>query len=277
MSAAPLVSVVIPAYNNANTIAETMTSVLDQDGVDFELIVADHTSSDATREVMERFADDPRVHLSDTPSGGGAPRNWNRVTDLAQGSLIKLVCGDDILRPGTLARQAALLSDPTVALTACRRDIVDAEGRTLMAGWGLRGIQRRMPGSRAVRAAVRAGSNLFGEPASVMMRTENLREVGGWFGDFPYLIDQATYSRVLLAGDFVPDPEVGATFRMSSSQWSVALTKAQSAQARGFHHWMRAHHPDVLTPLDLAIGDTRAWAMARARRLSYKILERRMR
>ncbi|MCM3500745.1 glycosyltransferase family 2 protein [Microbacterium sp. P26] len=277
MSAAPLVSVVIPAYNNANTIAETMSSVLSQEGVDFELIVADHSSSDGTRAVMDEFTDDPRVQLHDTPAGGGAPRNWNRVTDLAQGTLIKLVCGDDILRPGTLARQAALLADPTVAMTACRRDIVDAEGRTLMAGWGLRGIQRRMPGARAVRAAVRAGSNLFGEPASVMMRTQALREVGGWFGDYPYLIDQATYSRVLLTGDFVPDTEVGATFRMSASQWSVALTKAQSAQARGFHHWMRAQHPEVLSPLDLVVGDSRAWAMARARRLSYKILERRMR
>ncbi len=276
-SAAPLVSVVIPAYNNAKTIAETMTSVLDQDGVEFELIVADHSSSDGTRAEMERFADDPRVQLTGTPSGGGAPRNWNRVTELARGELIKLVCGDDILRPGTLARQAALLNDPKAVLTACRRDIVDANGRTLMAGWGLRGIQRRMPGALAVRAAVRAGSNLFGEPASVMMRTAALREVGGWFGEFPYLIDQATYSQVLLAGDFVPDTEVGATFRMSASQWSVALTKAQSAQARGFHHWVRQHHPEVLSPLDLAIGDSRAWAMARARRVSYKILERRMR
>ncbi|WP_022878777.1 glycosyltransferase family 2 protein [Microbacterium sp. B19] len=277
MSAAPLVSVVIPAYNNARTIAETMTSVLDQEGVDFELIVADHSSSDGTRSEMEKFADDPRVTLADTPAGGGAPRNWNRVTDLATAPLLKLVCGDDIVRPGTLARQAALLADETAVLTACRRDIVDAEGRVLMAGWGLRGLQKRMPGARAVRAAVRAGSNLFGEPASVMMRTSALVSAGGWFGDFPYLIDQATYSKVLLQGDFVPDPEVGATFRMSSSQWSVALTKAQSAQARGFHHWLRENHPDVLSPIDLAVGDTRAWAMARARRLSYKILERRMR
>lgn len=271
------VSVAIPAYNNGRTIAETVRSVLDQQGVDFELVIADHSSTDDTRAVIQQFADDPRVRLLDTSAGGGAPSNWNRVTDAATGELLKLVCGDDVLRPGVLARQAAILSDPSVALTACRRDIVDADGRVLMAGWGLRGLGKRIPGSKAVRAAVRAGSNLFGEPASVMMRTAALRESGGWFGDFPYLIDQASYSRVLLTGDFVPDPEIGATFRMSNSQWSVALTKDQSSQARAFHHWLRENHPETISRTDVAIGDVRAILMARARRLSYQILKRRMR
>jgi glycosyltransferase involved in cell wall biosynthesis len=277
MSAAPLISVIVPAYNNGRTIAETMESVLSQEGVDFELVVADHSSPDDTRQQMERFADDPRVRLLDTPPGGGAPANWNRVTHEARGQLTKLVCGDDILRPGVLARQAAILEDRGVALTACRRDIIDASGNVMMAGWGLRGLKSRMPGREAVRRAVRAGSNPFGEPASVMMRTDSLHAEGGWFGDFPYLIDQATYSRVLLHGDFAPDPEVGATFRMSASQWSVALTKNQSSQASGFHHWLRDAYPDVVSRTDVAVGDVRAWVMARARRLSYKILERRMR
>lgn len=277
MSAAPTVSVIVPAYNNGATIAETLESVLSQEGVDFELVVADHSSSDDTREQIERFADDSRVRLLDTPAGGGAPRNWNRVTAEANGLLTKLVCGDDVLRPGVLARQAAILADPAVALTACRRDVIDTSGRVLMAGWGLRGLRRRMPGTEAVRRAVRAGSNPFGEPASVMMRTRTLQSLGGWFGEFPYLIDQATYSRVLLTGDFAPDPEIGATFRMSATQWSVALAKSQSIQAAGFHRWLRANHPDVLSPADVVVGNARAWLMARARRFSYKVLERRMR
>jgi glycosyltransferase involved in cell wall biosynthesis len=277
MSAAPRVSVVIPAYNNGRTIAETIDSVLSQQGVDFELVVADHSSTDDTRAQMDRYRDDPRVRLLNTPAGGGAPRNWNRVTAEARGDLVKLVCGDDVLRPDVLERQARILDDPSVALTACRRDVIDASGRVLMAGWGLRGLTKRMSGAAAVRRAVRAGSNPFGEPASVMMRAAALRAAGGWFGDFPYLIDQATYSRVLLSGDFAPDLEVGATFRMSASQWSVALTKDQAAQAQGFHHWFRGEHPETLTRADVALGDIRAWIMARARRLSYKVLERRMR
>jgi glycosyltransferase involved in cell wall biosynthesis len=274
---APVLSVVVPAYNNGRTLAETLTSVLEQNLDGLQLVVADHTSSDDTAEVMRGFAHDPRVTLLDTPAGGGAGRNWNRVTDAATGEYLKLVCGDDVLRPGVLARQVEILRSTGAVLTACRRDVVDADGRTLMAGWGLRGLGRQMPGSAAVRKAVRAGSNLFGEPASVMMRRDALTGSGGWFDRFPYLIDQATYSRVLLQGDFAPDPEVGATFRMSAAQWSVALVREQSAQARGFHAWLRAEHPGVLSATDVRIGDLRAAAMARARRLSYRLLERRMR
>ncbi|GAA1946076.1 glycosyltransferase family 2 protein [Microbacterium deminutum] len=277
MSAPPRLSVVVPAFNNGRTIRETLESILDQEGVDFELIIADHASPDDTREVMEEFAGDARVTLLDTPAGGGAPRNWNRVTEAATGEYVKLVCGDDVLRPDVLARQVHLLTESGGILTACRRDIIDSDGRTLMKGWGLRGLDSRMSGRQAARLAVRAGSNLFGEPASVTMRRDALVDAGGWSPDFPYLIDQATYSRVLLRGDFVPDLEVGATFRMSTGQWSVALSNDQASQARGFHHWLRSAHPDVLSAGDVRIGDARATLMAHARRASYWVLKRRMR
>jgi glycosyltransferase involved in cell wall biosynthesis len=273
----PTLSVVVPAYNNARTLAETLRSVLDQQIDGLELIVADHSSSDDTAAVMGRFRHDARVTLLTTPAGGGAGRNWNRVTETATGEFLKLVCGDDILRPGVLARQIEILRSSGAVLTACRRDIIDADGKVLMKAWGLRGIDHPMPGRDAVRAAVRAGSNLFGEPASVMMRRDALMATGGWFDRFPYLIDQATYSRVLLQGTFAPDDEVGATFRMSASQWSVALVREQSDQARGFHAWLRAEYPDLLSKSDVRMGDVRAALMARARRLSYRLLKRRMR
>jgi glycosyltransferase involved in cell wall biosynthesis len=272
----PSLSVVVPAYNNGTTLAPTLDSILDQQGVDFELIVADHTSADDTREVMQRYSADARVTLMDTPAGGGAARNWNRVTSAARGRYLKLVCGDDVLRPGVLARQVELLRSTGAVLTACRRDIIDAEGSVLMRGWGLRGLDHRMPGAQAVRKSVVAGSNLFGEPASVTLVRDALEATGGWFSDFPYLIDQASYSRVLLGGTFVPDPEVGATFRMSTAQWSVALSREQAAQARAFHHWVRTHHPQVLSALDVARGDVRATLMAHARRASYWVLKKRM-
>lgn len=273
----PRVSVVIPAYNNAKVIGETIDSVLAQEGVDLELVIADHSSTDGTRAVIEKYESDPRVTLLDTPSGGGAPRNWNRVTAEATGEFLKLVCGDDVLRPGVLARQADLLDSSGAVFTACRRDIVDADSKVLFQGWGLRGLTKPMPGGAAVRRAVRAGSNQFGEPASVMMRTAALQGAGGWYDRFPYLIDQASYSRVLMTGDFVPDVETGATFRMSSTQWSVALVKDQATQAHQFHRWLHEEYPDEVKSADVTVGNVRASLMARARRLSYRVLERRMR
>lgn len=275
---APTVSVVVPAYNNAPFIERTIDSVLAQDGVEFELIVADHSSNDSTAEVIDRYSTDPRVTLATTPAGGGAKRNWDRVSRLATGTYIKLLPGDDVLRPGALARQVRLLqAHPGAVLVAARRDLVDVNDKVLMSGWGLKGIaQGVIPGAEAVRRSVRAGTNLFGEPGAVLLRRDVLEQVGYWFDEYPYLIDQATYSRVLLHGDFVPDNEVAAAFRMNKGQWSVALVAQQATQAIGFHNWLRANHPDVVSGGDVLSGNLKARLMARARRLSYRVLERRM-
>ncbi|WOF24173.1 glycosyltransferase family 2 protein [Microbacterium betulae] len=272
----PRVSVVVPAYNNARTLHETLRSVLDQDADGLELVVADHSSSDDTWDVMQEFAGDGRVTLLRTEAGGGAARNWNRVTDAATGTYVKLVCGDDVLRPGVLARQARLLERSGAVLTACRRDVVDAQGKVLMAGWGLSGLSEPMSGAEALRRTVRAGRNLLGEPASVMMRRDALVAAGGWDDRFSYLIDLASYARVLVGGGFTPDAQVGATFRMSDTQWSVALVDEQTSEARAFHAGLRAEHPEVLSEADRRMGDLRAGLMARARRISYRVLGRRM-
>jgi hypothetical protein len=63
---------------------------------------------------------------------------------------------------------------------------------------------------------------------------------------------------------------------MSTAQWSVALSREQDTQARAFHHWVRAHHPRLLSSMDVARGNVRATLMAHARRASYWVLKKRM-
>jgi glycosyltransferase involved in cell wall biosynthesis len=55
----PLVSIVIPAYNNADYLDETMKTVLGQTYTNLEVIVSDHASTDATWTVMQRYRSDP--------------------------------------------------------------------------------------------------------------------------------------------------------------------------------------------------------------------------
>ena len=272
----PRVSVVIPAYNNADYIAQTVESVLAQTFADFELVISDHSSTDDTLAVIEPYRSDPRVRVVSTEPGGGAERNWRRVTELATGEFVKLVCGDDLLAPELLERQvAALDAEPKAVLAATARDIVDADGAVLIRARGY-GASGRVGGAEAVRASVRAGTNLFGEPGCVLMRREVLARVGGWDGRFPYLIDQATYSRVLLEGDLVADERSGAAFRLNGGQWSVALAKSQSDQAKAFHHWLGEARPDVVSAADVRRGNRRAMVMAWARRAVYVLYARRM-
>lgn len=272
------VSIVIPAYNNADFLAQTIDSVLAQTHQDFELIVADHSSSDGTWEVMQKYADDPRVTLLQTEAGGGALRNWNRVSQAASGTFIKLVCGDDVLFPDIVARQReALAANPAAVFAASPRTIVDAEGATIIRSRGMSGLDGTRSGADAVRIASHSGTNPFGEPACVMMRRADLEAVGWWDSRWGYLIDLTTYTRVLLRGDCIGvGREPLASFRVSAGQWSVRLAKEQAQQTIAYYRWLRAEHPGVLSRVDEIVGSGRARVNAILRRLVYVYMAKRM-
>ncbi len=256
----------------------TMRSILGQSFTEFELVVSDHSSTDGTWEALRRFTTDSRVRLSRLASGGGAAANWNAVTDLATGEFIKLVCGDDLLLPDSLAEQvAALEAHPSAAMAASPRHVIDAAGAPVLRNRGLAGLRGEVDGAEAIRRTVLAGTNIFGEPASVLFRRTALVDAGGWDSRFPYLIDQATYCAVLLRGSLVAVPRSLAAFRVSQSQWSVQLVRAQAEQAIGFSREFAGAHPGLLGARHLLLGGLRARANAYGRRAAYRWLGRRMR
>ncbi|RLV49931.1 glycosyltransferase family 2 protein [Nocardioides mangrovicus] len=272
------VSVVVPAYNNAAFLRETLLSVLAQTYTDFELVVADHASVDDTPQILAEFAHDPRVRLLSTPAGGGAERNWNRVTQAATGELVKLVCGDDLLRPTALEHQvAAFDAHPDAVMVCSPRDMIDATGKVIVRRRGLGGLSGRVDGRTAVRTAVRQGANLFGEPCCVLLRRSTLAEVGGWHGDPGYMIDQATYSRVLLRGDLVTTPHTEAAFRFSDTQWSVELAGQQSASIAHLHRELQRIAPESVSAADVRRGNLMASLRTAQRRVFYLAFGRRMR
>ncbi|MCQ1955061.1 glycosyltransferase family 2 protein [Arthrobacter sp. zg-Y826] len=273
----PRVSIVIPAYNNAAYLAATLESVTAQTYPDFEVVIADHSSIDGTSEIIQSFAGDPRIRvLSPTPHGGGAKANWNRVSQHAEGEWIKLVCGDDLIAPEALEIQmAAAQEHPSAVMVASKRAVVDAHGAPVIPSRGLAGLEGLVSGRDAVRATVRSGTNIFGEPAAVLLRRDALAD--GWWDDtFPYMIDETAYVRVLRSGDCVAVPQTLASFRISASQWSVRLAKAQAEQAAGLHRAILAAHPEAVSPADVRRGNALALANAYARRLVYLGLRRRM-
>lgn len=274
----PRVSVVVPAYQNAAYVAATVESVLAQTYPDFELVVADHSSTDETWSVLQRYREEPRVRLLRTPAGGGAVRNWNRVTREARGELVKLVCGDDLLRPQALEQQVVALDSagPAAVLVCGRRDLIDGRGAVFVRRHGLGGLSARMRGPEAVRAIVRSGGNPLGEPAAVLLRRDALDAAGGWNAEVPFYLDAGTYARVLRQGDLVALDETVAAFRVSASQWSFRLAREQHLEAARFHAQMRELFPDDVRPGDVRLGNARARGAALKRRLAYVWLGRRM-
>ncbi len=211
------------------------------------------------------------MRLLQTPAGGGAERNWNNVTAAARGELVKLVCGDDLLYPDMLSTQVRAFDQhgDGVLMVTSPRDIVAASGRTIVRNHGLGGLRGRVPGVAAIRRSVLRGANIFGEPCCVMFRRSALEAVGLWHGDPGFLIDQATYCRVLLHGDLATTPTALAAFRISPTQWSVRLARVQASSAAQMHRQLADLRPGLLTPTDVRRGNLMAAARAAQRRLVY--------
>ena len=189
---APKLSVVIPAFNGAKTIEQVLDSVLSQSGVEFEVVISDQNSTDSTRAKIEPFLADPRVRIIGGPEAPGAESNWNHVTQAARGTFIKLLCQDDLLLDGVLDRQVQILeAHPNVVMTACRRNVVSFTGRLISKNRGLTSFRKVTPGRDAIAKVVMQGANVFGEPACVMMKREDLLAVGGWDASLPYWADPA--------------------------------------------------------------------------------------
>lgn len=129
-TASPTVSVVMAAYNGAALLPETLGSLRRQTFGDFEVIVVDDCSSDATRDVVRGCAD-PRVRLIALSENGGPVRARNRAFAEARGRYVAGLDQDDLCHPDRFARQVAYLdAHPGTVLVGSATQVL-ADGITL--------------------------------------------------------------------------------------------------------------------------------------------------
>ncbi|ETX09188.1 glycosyltransferase [Candidatus Entotheonella palauensis] len=103
--ASPLVSVIIPTFNRADWLAESIGSVLGQTYPHIELIVVDDGSTDHTRDVVQAFGA-ALTYMHGINRGVSAARN--RGVAASQGTLVAFLDSDDVWQPGKVAAQVAL-------------------------------------------------------------------------------------------------------------------------------------------------------------------------
>ncbi len=113
-----LVSVLIPAFNEAKVIAASVWRILDSRDAKLEVIVIDDGSTDGTSDIVrENFADNPRVTLLTLPNGGKA-RAINAGLALAHGDVVVALDADTHFEPDTIARLARWFVDDKIGAVA---------------------------------------------------------------------------------------------------------------------------------------------------------------
>ena len=187
----PAVSVVLPTYNRASTIARAIDSVLHQTFPDFELIIVDDGSTDGTRSVLAQYSTNSRIVIVPAPHRGCAGAR-NTGLERARGRYVAFQDSDDEWAPQKLAAAMAALdaAGPGTGVFYSDMQIMLPDGRSgLLASPDVtRGV---LVDDRTLDYAVRC----IGIQSAVI-RKDCLDAVGGFDEALPRLIDLDLFIRL---------------------------------------------------------------------------------
>ncbi len=119
----PKVSVVVCTYNQENLVTETVESLLQQTYDNYEIIITDDGSTDATPDILHHYQTlyPDRIKIAFSAHNTGIPANINRGLALRTGELTAWLDGDDLMLPQKLEKQVAFMQQHPQA-TGCYHD-----------------------------------------------------------------------------------------------------------------------------------------------------------
>ncbi len=219
----PQVSVLMSVYNGRRYLREAVESILGQSFGDFELIVIDDASTDATASILAEFAvRDKRVIVVRNSENVGLTRSLNRGLAMARGRYVARQDADDVSLPERLAVQAAYLdADPEAALAYGHFETMDSAGRIL-----------ERIGVKADPVLVRwhlMFFNCLGCHSLVTFRRDPVLALGGYDPSCRWSQDHDLWLRLADVGDVAIIPQVLARYRVHEQSISLACREEQEA------------------------------------------------
>jgi glycosyltransferase involved in cell wall biosynthesis len=217
----PLVSVIIPCFNAAKTVATAIASVRRQTYDNFEIIAVDDCSRDDTLEILKREeAGGVRVIARERNGGAAAARNTGIAA--ARGAFLAFLDADDEWHPDKLRQQIAVISQrQEMTLIGCRAEEILLDGRRLPVN------PKSSPpiGPEAWRAMLRES---FLVPSLVVARAETARAIGGFNETIRSAEDdQDFFIRMALAGEVGFVDQVLTVMHEQPGSWSSRFTSRE--------------------------------------------------
>ena len=262
----PKVSVVIPTYNRAHLIGETLESVLAQTFGDYEIVVIDDGSTDDTRSVVAKVAPQARYIYQENT---GIPEVLNVCIREAHGEYIQHLGSDDVLIEDTLARSVALLD--------AHPDVAMVHG----AAWLIDGASERLSISRpdfATGDYIRSGreeirdllfSNHIVAPTA-MVRRQVMLETGLFDARFGLYEDWNLWTRIARKHDIAYCHEPLVNYRVHSGPSGSIF---HTASTHDIDLYRRMHLDEVLN--DPSLRDVYAGVKRKALALHHMVVGKR--
>lgn len=234
----PEVTVVIPTHNRRRLIEQAARAALTQEDVAVELLVVDDGSDDGTAELVEAI-EDPRLRLLRVPEAGGVSRARNRGLAEARGAWVAFLDDDDLWAPDYLRRQVDAATWAGASLTYARTIVVDERRSPLEL--------RPVPEPEGILSRL-LERNVIGAPCGVVLRTDLVRELGGFDTSLSLLADWDMWIRVAAAAPVAACHEVLVGYTKHDSNMHRVVTDASHAEFRYLVH----KHGSLITEYEAA-------------------------
>ncbi len=217
-SQSPKVSICIPTRNYAHYLKAAITSVFEQTFDNYEVIIVDNDSTDATETLVRELAkQDNRMRYIKNDSNIGLCENFNRCLSYANGEYIKFLCADDILHPTCVERMTKCLDEnPSALLVSGGSEFIDESG----GGLGFERYSDKdkyVAGHDAIQRCL-FGKNYIGPPTSVMFRNVSVNR--GFREDLKHLVDLEFWFYLLEHGGLVVISDPVCLVRNHSEQFT---------------------------------------------------------
>jgi len=126
----PIVSIGMPVYNGEDLLSETLDSILAQTFANFEVVISDNASTDATPQICRAYSRrDQRIRYERADLGISIPNNFKRAFHLSHGQYFKWHAHDDLLHPEFLSHCVTILNgDPTTLVVGTRYGLIETDG-----------------------------------------------------------------------------------------------------------------------------------------------------
>jgi glycosyltransferase involved in cell wall biosynthesis len=224
MTARPLLSIVIPSYNQGRFIRETVDSILSQDYRPIEVLVFDGASSDETVEVLKSY-DAPELEWW-SERDSGVVDAVNKGLARARGEIVAIQSSDDVYSPGAFAAAMdAFAAEPDVDLLYGDVDYIDANSRVTS--------RTHLP---AFDLRQYIGKRTFIPQPAAFFRAPAMRAAGPWREDISYAADAEFYLRLALRGSVRKLDRVLARYRYHEAQRDKEALRIPP-------HWEKAVEP----------------------------------
>lgn len=218
----PTVSVLMAVYNGQDHLRQALDSVLGQTFVDWELVVVDDGSTDATAAILADYAQrEPRLRVV-KQANAGQTRALNLGLGLARGKYIARLDADDVMCRERLAQQVAYMhAHRDVVLLGTAVELIDEHGQRLCT-YVLPTGERRLR-----RLLIR--DNPFAHP-SVMMRRGVVQWVGGYNDRFQICQDYDLWIRLARVGRLQNLAKPLTELRIHSQKMTWTRKREESAE-----------------------------------------------